>query len=134
MASQASTDREAIQNAVRAINAHWQANEYNCIGALLAEEAVIAPPGLDRRVRGREAYVPSYRDYDQAARTLEFRAGDPQIDVVGDVAVAVKPFHVVYELQGETHREKGHDNLVFARLRGEWKVTWRTMQIEPAAG
>jgi ketosteroid isomerase-like protein len=124
-------DIEAIQIAVRAINDHWRNKEYDRIGAVLADEAVIAPPGFDRRVRGRDAYIQSYRDYDEAARTLKFWAGDAEIDVVGDVAVAVVPFEVVYEIRGARHRERGHDILVFSRTAGEWRVVWRTMQYEP---
>jgi len=122
MTKHASTDEEDIRSAVRQINEHWRAADYDRIGARLADEVVIAPPGFDRRVRGRGAYIRSYREYDQAATTLEFAAGEPQVDVVGDVAVAVTPFDVVYELEGTRHRENGHDILVFSRLRGDWMV------------
>jgi ketosteroid isomerase-like protein len=128
--SQTSSDHDAIRRALREINEHWREKRYDRIGALLAEGAVVAPPGLERRVCGRKAYVQSYRDYDEAARTLEFSAGDPQVDVIGDVAVAVCPFDVVYEAEGTIHREHGHDLLVFSRLRGRWKVAWRTMWSE----
>jgi ketosteroid isomerase-like protein len=122
MAERTFDDHDAIRDIVRAINDHWRKKRYDLIGDLLAEEAVIAPPGLQQRVRGRDAYVQSYRDYDEAASTLEFSAGDPQVDVIGDVAVAVCAFDVVYETGGTTHREHGSDLLVFSRLRGEWKV------------
>jgi ketosteroid isomerase-like protein len=132
MTNQASTDEAHVRIAVHEINEHWRTGQYERIGARLADDAVIAPPGFDGRVRGRAAYIQSYRDYDQAATTLEFSAGEPQVDVVGDVAVAVTPFDVVYELHGTRHHEKGHDILVFSRLRGEWTVVWRTMQVAPA--
>ncbi len=132
MLKQRSDDEEAIRNAVREINDHWRAGEYDRIGPRLAGDVIIAPPGFDRRVRGRDAYVQSYRDYDQAVRTLDFAAGEPQVDVVGDVAVAVTPFEVGYEVHGTRHRESGHDILVFSRRHGEWMVVWRTMQTTPA--
>jgi len=132
MTKHASTDEAVIRSVVREINEHWRAGEYDRIHARLADEAVIAPPGFDGRVRGRAAYIQSYRDYDQAAATLEFLAGEAQVDVIGDVAVAVSPFEVAYELQGTRHYEKGHDILVFSRLQGEWTVVWRTMQATPA--
>jgi len=106
---------------------------YAEIGELLSEDAVIAPPGFDGRIRGREAYVESYRAYDQAATTHEFSPGEPEIDIVGDVAVSVCPFSIVYELDGKTYREKGREVLVFSRSAGEWKVVWRTMQVESSA-
>jgi ketosteroid isomerase-like protein len=128
---QALTDEARIRSAAREINEHWRAGQYDHIGARLADDAVIAPAGFDGRVRRRGAYIQSYRDYDQTATTLEFSAGEPQVDVVGDVAVAVTPFDVVYEVDGTRHRENGHDILVFSRLRGEWTVVWRTMQVAP---
>lgn len=64
------------------------------------------------------------------ATTHEFSPGEPEIDIVGNVAVAVCPFFVVYELEGKTYREKGRDVLVLSRSAGEWRVVWRTMQTE----
>ena len=65
------------------------------------------------------------------ARTREFASGVPRVDVIGDTAVAVCPFTIAYELEGETSREKGSDILVFARTPGGWKVVWRTLMSEP---
>ncbi len=132
MLKQRPNDEETIQSAVREINEHWRTGEYDRIGARLAGDVIIAPPGFDGRVRGRDAYVQSYRDYDQGVRTLDFAAGDPQVDLIGDVAVAVTPFRVVYEVHGTRHQESGHDILVFSRLHGEWMVVWRTMQVAAA--
>ncbi len=123
---------EAIRSVVESINELWLSRRYEEIGGLVCEDVVVAPPGLATRVGGREAYVRSYRDYDQAATTHEFSPGEPQIDVVGDVAVAVTPFFIVYEVEGVTHRESGRDILILSRSGGEWRVAWRTMQTEPA--
>jgi len=125
-------DRQAIRQAVERINGLWLAGRYDEIGDFLAEDVVIAPPGSDQRVKGRKAYVQSYRDYDRAAVTRDFVPEEPQVDVVGSVAVAVCPFAIEYDMQGVTHREKGRDILVFTRVEGEWRVAWRTMQIEKA--
>lgn len=125
-------DRGAIGIVIREINESWRAGRYDNIGRHLADDVVIAPPASDQRVRGREAYVQSYRDYDQAATTQEFSAGEPRIDVVGDVAVAVCPFFVVYELEGRILRERGTDLLVLARAGDGWRVCWRSMQSRAA--
>jgi ketosteroid isomerase-like protein len=122
-------EREAVRCAVREITRRWREKQYDGIGALLTDEAVIAPPGFGFRVRGRADYVQSYRDYDETATTLEFDAAEPDVDVIGDVAVAVCPFRIVYEARGTVHREHGHDILVFSRIEGEWKVAWRTMHV-----
>lgn len=126
------TDEASIRRVVRRINELWADKRYDEIGELLAEDVVIAPPGLEVRVRGRDAYVQSYRDYDAAATTHEFAPGEPQVDVVGDAAVAVCPFYIVYERDGRTYRENGRDLLFFSRQGGRWCVAWRTMVSEPA--
>jgi ketosteroid isomerase-like protein len=124
--------QEAVRRVVQRINELWLSRDYKQIGELIAESAVIAQPGSDQCIRGREAYVQSYRDYDQAATTQEFSPGEPQVDVIGDVAVAICPFRIVYDLQGKTYREKGNDILVLSRATGEWLVVWRTLQAQPA--
>lgn len=132
MGDRESSDQEAIRRVVQQIHEFWLNKRYDDIGDLLSEHVVIAPPGFTGRVRGRDAYVQSYRDYDQAATTHEFSPGEPEIDIVGDVAVAVCPFFVVYELESKTYREAGRDVLVLSRKAGKWSVVWRTMQTEPA--
>lgn len=130
MGDRESSNGEAVRRVVRQINELWLSKKYDEIGELLSEHAVIAPPGFGGRVCGREAYIQSYRDYDQVVTTHEFSPGESEIDIVGDVAIAVCPFFVVYEMQGKTHREQGHDVLVLSRAAGKWTVVWRTMQTE----
>lgn len=131
MSNQESSDEQSIRRVIRRINELWLDKRYDDMEALISEHAVIAPPGYEGRVRGREAYIQSYRDYDQAATKHEFTPGEPQIDIMGDVAVAIYPFRVVYELEGKTYLEAGRDVLVLARTAGKWQVVWRTMQTEP---
>ena len=124
---------EDLKVIIKSINDYWLAKEYDKIGAFLSDDVVIRPPGGAGEVRGRDAYVQSYRDYDQAAKTHEFLAEDPVIDLMGDVAVATCPFSVVYEIEGQVYRERGHEHLVFSRSGMQWLIVWRTMatkQIE----
>ena len=58
---------DAIRGIVQAINECWKLKDYDGIGSYLADDVVIAPPHSDQRVRGRAAYLQSYRDYDQMA-------------------------------------------------------------------
>jgi hypothetical protein len=46
------------------------------------------------------------------------------------VAVALCPFVVVYELEGERYQAVGRDMLVLARMADAWQVVWRTMHTE----
>ena len=121
-----------IREIVTAMNQAWVTGNYDAIGQHVAEHVVMAPPDLDGRVLGREAYVASFRQFAEVARTREFDPGVPRVDVIGNTAVATCPFTIAYELEGTTYREKGSDILVFARNAGEWRVVWRTVISEPA--
>jgi ketosteroid isomerase-like protein len=132
MSKMESAHKKTIRQVIERIHDLWLKKEYDEIGDLLSEDVVTAPPGYEKRIHGRAAYVQSYREYDQSASTREFSPGAPEIDVIGDTAVAVCPFFVVYELDGQEYQEEGRDILVFSRATGEWKVAWRTMQIDSA--
>ncbi len=125
-------DIRKIREIVAAINEAWVIGDYDAMGPYVAEHVVMAPPGLeDARVLGRAAFIASYRQFAEVAKTREFSAGVPRVDVIGDTAVATCPFTIAYELEGETYREKGIDVLVFSRPAGDWKVVWRTLISEP---
>jgi ketosteroid isomerase-like protein len=125
-------DADAIAAIVGHINESWRAQRYDDIGSHLAVDVVMAAPGSTVRLAGRDAYVQSYREYDRAAVTETFTPGEPQIDVIGDVAVATCPFSIVYRLEGTTYRERGQDILVLHRQPAGWRVVWRSMHTEPA--
>ncbi|MEO0825723.1 MAG: hypothetical protein AAFX95_19670 [Cyanobacteria bacterium J06639_16] len=82
MRHQEASDEAVIRRMVRRINELWLSQQYDDIGEFLSKQAVIAPPGFDGRIRGRAAYVQSYREYDQAATMHEFSPGEPGIDDV----------------------------------------------------
>jgi ketosteroid isomerase-like protein len=125
-------DVREIRRIVAAMNEAWRDGHFDKIGDHVAEHVVMAPPGFEGRVMGRPAYVASFRQFSEVARTHEFSPDTPHVDVIGSTAVAVCPFSITYELEGNTYREKGSDILVFARVGGAWKVVWRTLLSEPA--
>jgi ketosteroid isomerase-like protein len=124
-------DIRQIRGIVAAITEAWRGGNYDAIGGYVDENVVMAPPGLEGRVLGRDAYVASFRQFAEVATTHEFSSETPRVDVVGATAVAVCPFTIGYELEGTMYREKGFDVLVFARVAGAWKVVWRTLMSEP---
>jgi ketosteroid isomerase-like protein len=121
-----------IRDIVAAINSAWTSGRYEEIGQYVSDQVVMAPPGLNGRVMGREAYVASFRQFAEVARTRIFDPGVPRVDVMGGTAVATCPFSIRYEMEGQTYQEKGFDILVFAFAGGAWKVVWRTLLSEPA--
>lgn len=126
-------DIDTIKGIVRAINECWSLKDYDGIGSYLADDVVIAPPQSDKRIRGRAAYLQSYRDYDQMAETLKYLPGEPKVDLIKGTAVAVCPFEVVYKYQDEEHHEQGQNILVFTFSHDSWKIVWRTMKVETIA-
>jgi len=132
MAKRSSSEIKAIKGIIRAINERWRQKDYEGIGEFLTDDVVVAPPQSDERILGRDAYVQSYRDYDQSVETLKYQSGDPNVDLVGNTAIAVCPFEVIYKLRGKKYHEKGKNMLVFSLSRGRWTIVWRTMQIDEA--
>ncbi len=131
MNSSLESDKKAIQDVLKKINESWLQKNYDMLGSFLADDVVMVPPGSSDRIRGREAYVQSYRDYDAVAQTTEFLSGEPQIDLFGDIAVVLLPFFVAYDLQGAVYNEHGKEALVLSRSSGNWQILWRTMETEP---
>jgi ketosteroid isomerase-like protein len=121
-----------ILRIVNKIKESWLAKQYDEIANCLAEDVIMAAPGSSNRIKGKEAYILSYRDYDTVAKTHQFKSDEPQIDVIGDVAISITPFAIRYELKGNIYDERGRDILILARQDSEWRVVWRTMQTEPA--
>jgi ketosteroid isomerase-like protein len=124
-------DVKEIRDIVAAINAAWTGGQYDAIAPYVADHVVMAPPGEDTRVLGRDAYIASFRQFAEVATVKTFVPGTPRVDVVGNTAVAVCPFVIAYEMDRETYREQGTDLLVFARPLGQWKIVWRTVTSEP---
>lgn len=123
--------KKVVGQAVKSINEHWLNKEYEKIGDYVSDTVVLFPPGSEKQILSREGYIQSYRDYDLSAATREFSTEAPDIEIYGDAAVAVCPFHVEYELNGKIYQERGRDILVFSRSDGHWKLVWRTLHIEP---
>ena len=125
-----SSDSEAVRHIIDQINALWQSKQYKEIRRYLAEDVVILPPGFTDRVEGRDAYVQSYRDFDQNATVHEFSPDEPQIEIFENTAIAICPFSIKYELTDTLYRERGSDILVFSRISSAWRIIWRTMVTE----
>ena len=101
-------DIREIREIVAAINQAWVIGDYEAMGPLHRGARRDGAARLeDGRVLGRAAFVASYRQFAEVAKTREFSSGVPRVDVIGDTAVATCPFTIAYELEGATYREKG---------------------------
>ena len=131
MTGEHSQDHEAIAGLVRQINAAWTQGQPERLQAYFHEAMVIVPPGFQDRVEGRSACVESYREFVQSATVQRYHESSPDIDIVGDTAVATYRFEIVYTIDTTDFQEAGRDVFVFARSAGTWLAVWRT--VIPAA-
>jgi general stress protein 26 len=52
---------------------------------------------------------------------------DERIDVWGDTAVVTYRYDCVWDFQGKTLTDDGHEILVFVREGEDWRIAWRTL-------
>jgi hypothetical protein len=121
------SDTQRVVEIIRAINDCWLGGRYEDLDRYFHESMVVAMPGFEKRVEGREAIVASYREFGESAAVRRFETGTPYVDVVGATAVSTTRFEIDYELAGEEYVESGTDLLVFQEAGGEWRVVWRTV-------
>jgi hypothetical protein len=114
------SEAHRVLEIVRAINDCWLEGRYDELRTHFAEEMVLAMPGFEDRVEGREAIVDSYRQFGES--------------VIGPTAVATASFEIEYVLGGATYREAGTDLLVLQRNAGTWRVVWRTVMVSTSEG
>jgi uncharacterized protein (TIGR02246 family) len=124
------TDQDEVRQVIVRLNDAWSNGRPEDIAkameGLWHEDAVILA-GAQEMARGREACVKSYRDFVEQAALEETRLGDPSIDVWGDTAVATSAWHMTYDLDGQPHRESGHETFVLVRTGRGWEIVWRSI-------
>jgi hypothetical protein len=94
----------------------------------LSNNVVMAFPGFEGYLEGRQALIESFVAFARVATVQEYREGAARIDLSHGVAVAQCPFEMVYERSGARWRSKGWDLWVFEKRGAEWIAVWRTMQ------
>ena len=78
-------------------------------------------------MEGRAACVASYREFVQTATIHHYHETEPEIDVVGDTAVATYRFAITYSIDTTDFDESGWDLFVFVRAGQTWQAIWRTI-------
>jgi hypothetical protein len=119
--------RKEIRQIITAINQSWLQGHPQRLERYFHPDMVIAAPGLKVVGRGRDACVQSYRDFIGRAVILDYHESDWSIDVWGDTSVASYRYQISYQMNGQEHRDTGHDLFVFIKQKGKWQAVWRTL-------
>jgi ketosteroid isomerase-like protein len=112
-------DRDEIWNAVNAIYAAFLSGDRAAIDAHIADDATIWDSAYQPLIRGK-AELDSLRDARPAdPQPVDLRAGEPVIDVYGDVAVARHLLTVVFDGRPD---ERIRNTGVWHKRDGRWVV------------
>src|SRR5579863_8753649 len=121
MADQKATkDGAEIQAILGRITAAWREGRVDELCQYFHPDVIVRGPGFELVARGRDACVNSYADFIRQAVVREFNAGEPSVDVMGQAAVAICPWEIAYEMQGQSYRESGHDVFILTLANGAW--------------
>ena len=116
-----------IQGVLSRLTAAWTEERFDELEDILHQSVVFVQPGFAGRVEGRTACVDTYRKFMSSAKLLNYSERDVTIDVWGTTSIATYAYHISWEMQGKSRRERGRDLFVFVREESRWQVVWRTV-------
>lgn len=122
---------EHIRERIRELNARWVGGQAATLAEFFHPDAITAIPGRPERVAGRDACVRSYEDFARIARIHAFDLKEPEVDVVGAIAVATCPYEMDYEIESGRWHGHGHDLLVMQKIDEKWLILWRMLIAGP---
>ncbi|MCB9833201.1 MAG: nuclear transport factor 2 family protein [Planctomycetes bacterium] len=103
----------------------WREGDWSALAAVLHREVVFRAPGGLQAIQGRDPCLSSYVAFMDQAEVLDFEAGEPVIDLLGDLAMVIQPWSIRYRMGEEVHDEDGSDLYAFRREEGRWQLVWR---------
>jgi hypothetical protein len=116
-----------IRRILKGINQAWIEGRWSELEGYFHDDMVIAQPGQGRQGTGKQACVDSYKSFADRAVVREFEESEHQIDIWGETAVASYRVDIIYEMNGQEHRDSGIDLYVFIQQYGRWLAVWRTI-------
>ncbi len=122
--------RNKIASKINEINNAWLTSDFEDFEKYFNEDVVVMFPGLVGSCKGKEQCIDSYKEFSLNANIKDFKAGEPEIDVWGNTAVATCHYSIDYETEGKRYEEDGAEILVFNLDNEDWKIVWRTVMQE----
>jgi general stress protein 26 len=100
---------------------------FDRLGPLFHDRVVMVLPGFQRRAEGKATCL---RYYEDACSRMVFHrldGSDERINVWEDTAVVTYKYDCVWDFQGKTFTDDGHEIQVFVRDAKDWRMVWRTV-------
>jgi ketosteroid isomerase-like protein len=118
--------RAELLAVIRRLVSAWRIGNADELTTLLHPDVVFVQPHFGGRTDGREACVDGFRDFTSQAKINKYGDTDHAIDVFGPLAMVSFRYELAWEMEGEHHRETGHDLLLLVREEDRWQIVWRT--------
>lgn len=123
--------KDEIRVLLARINDAWLKGRPEDLSSLMdgcfSESMVVVGPGFQVMGRGREACIAGYADFIRAAKIEHHQFSEPTIEVWDGTAIASYAWEITYKMEGNEHRDSGHDVFVFTRADGSWRAVWRAL-------
>lgn len=123
------TSAGAARDLITTLNQAWQAGDMATVSTTYHPDAVLLPPDLGPVIRGRDAIVETYAEFNNAANLRHFEVTDTQIfDFESSHAVHLK-FTLAYEFEGTILEDEGLDIYLTSPYAGRLTVVWRQQVV-----
>ena len=120
-------DEVALHNVLRKINNSWLTGRPEEMKIYLHPQIVMKFPGFSGEITGREKLIESFKEFCTNAQILEYSESDEQINVIGNCAIVVFRFEMIYEKRKYRDKSTGRDFWIFEKEDDNWLAVWRTM-------
>ncbi len=123
------TSAAAARDLITGLNQAWPAGDLATISTSYHPDAVLLPPDLGPVIRGREAIVDTYAEFNNAAVLRHFDITDTQVfDFESSHAVHLK-FTLAYEFDGAALEDQGLDIYITSPYANGLVVVWRQQVV-----
>lgn len=104
-----------------------EGKEFDRLAPFFHDHMVMSSPGFDRRAEGKAACLINYEDACSQMVFRRFEGSNEHIDIIDNTAVVTYRYDCVWDYQGKTFTDDGHEIFVFIRKDEDWQIIWRTL-------
>src|SRR5437868_285870 len=116
-----------VRQTLDRMNAAWLEGRFDELSECVDENIVMKGPGLKEQVRGRSAFVQSYRAFMSSSQVVEYHESNHTVDEWPLTAVAAYNWSMVWTHNGKQESGSGQDLFLFERRGTDWIAVLRLM-------